>query len=84
MKQKFLLVPSTKRRSTLIWLLGALLFFPLANADAYLDGGTGSYLVQILIGAVVGGLYTLKVFGGRIAQFFKRHKPKNTHKNDDK
>ncbi len=39
--------------------------------DAYLDAGTGSIIVQALIGGLVGGLFALKIFWGRISTFFK-------------
>ena len=35
-------------------------------AHAYLDPGTGSMIVQILIGAVAGGLVALKVYWHRL------------------
>jgi len=38
---------------------------------AYLDPGSGSYLLQLLLGALLGGLFALKVFWGRITAFFK-------------
>ena len=41
---------------------------------AYLDPGTGSIILQALIGSVVGGLYILKLYWGRITAFFSRNK----------
>jgi hypothetical protein len=40
------------------------------EAHAYLDPGTGSYILQILIAGLFGALFMLKVFWGRIAGFF--------------
>jgi hypothetical protein len=40
---------------------------------AYLDPGTGSYIFQILIAGLLGGLFALKLFWGRIMIFFRRH-----------
>jgi hypothetical protein len=37
-----------------------------ATAHAYLDPGTGSYLLQLLIGSALGGLYAVKLLWGRI------------------
>lgn len=37
----------------------------------YLDAGTGSIIIQALIGGLVGGLFALKIFWGRISTFFK-------------
>ena len=39
---------------------------------AYLDPGTGSYFFQLMIGALVGGLFAVKLFWGKIVFFFKR------------
>jgi hypothetical protein len=42
------------------------------EAHAYLDPGTGSYILQILIAALFGALFMLKVFWGRIVGFFSK------------
>lgn len=39
----------------------ALSVFP-SVAYAYLDPGTGSYVFQVLVGAVLGGVFALKMF----------------------
>ena len=38
----------------------------------YLDPGTGSLIIQILIGSLVGGIFLLKVIGGKVRAFFGR------------
>ncbi|MBL7069119.1 MAG: hypothetical protein ISS34_04605 [Candidatus Omnitrophica bacterium] len=38
---------------------------------AYLDPGSGSYLLQLLIGVLLGGLFALKLFWGRVITFLK-------------
>ena len=45
------------------------LSFP-ETADAYLDPGTGSIIIQVVIGAAVGGLFAVKLFWSRIKGFF--------------
>ena len=37
---------------------------------AYLDPGTGSMIVQVIIAAITGVLFAIKVFWGRITTFF--------------
>jgi len=37
---------------------------------AYLDPGTGSLIIQVLIGALVGGLVVAKIFWARTKIFF--------------
>jgi hypothetical protein len=41
------------------------------NANAYLDPGTGSYIFQIFIAVVVGGIFLIKLYLNRIISFFK-------------
>ncbi len=38
---------------------------------AYLDPGTGSYLLQLLVAGLLGGLFLLKTYWGRITTFAK-------------
>lgn len=52
-------------------LLTLLLALP-SVAHAYLDPGTGSYVMQLLLGTVLGGLFALGVFWRRVLSFFKR------------
>ena len=37
---------------------------------AYIDPGTGSYLIQLLLGVVLGGAFAVKAFWSRIKQLF--------------
>jgi hypothetical protein len=53
--------------SILVTLLALVLAPP---AYAYLDPGTGSYIFQLLIAAVVGLAFLIKVFWSRIKGFF--------------
>jgi len=43
------------------------------NASAYLDPGTGSYIFQVLIAAIIGGLFTIRMFWKKIKNFFNTH-----------
>lgn len=40
------------------------------DAYAYLDPGTGSYVLQIAIAGIVSGLFILKIFWRRVVDFF--------------
>lgn len=44
----------------------AFFVFPAERAHAYIDPGTGSYLLQFLIGAVFASLFVLRTFWGRV------------------
>jgi len=39
--------------------------------QAYLDPGTGSYITQLAIGGLVGGLYLFKLYFAKIVSFIK-------------
>ena len=41
------------------------------GVDAYLDPGTGSIIIQVVIGVAVGGLATIGIFWGRVKSFFR-------------
>ncbi|MHC4714975.1 MAG: hypothetical protein ACYTAN_17170 [Planctomycetota bacterium] len=52
-------------------ILAAILALSLqASAHAYLDPGTGSYILMMLISGVVGGAYAVKLYWKRISAFF--------------
>ena len=64
-----------------IIFLVLLYFFVFAKPTyAYLDPGTGSYITQLMIGFVAGGLYLLKLYWQKIVGVVKRlfRKPKKT------
>jgi hypothetical protein len=70
-------VKHTSGRPARVLLLLALLLLALpSTAHAYLDPGTGSYIVQLLIGTVLGGLFAVGMFWRRVVasikRFFKR------------
>ena len=49
-----------------VGLLACYFAFVGTPAHAYLDPGTGTYLLQLAAGAVLAGLFTLKAFWARI------------------
>ncbi len=58
------------------------------KTQAYLDPGTGSYIFQLIIGALLGGLFMTKIFFRNIKLFFinlfvKTKKDKNNDKNNE-
>jgi len=62
--QKFTLV------FCLIFSASTLVFLQPKNALAYLDPGTGSYFLQIVIAGLVGAIVSIKIFWVRIKAFF--------------
>lgn len=62
-----------------IRILGIALFLFIIPAFGYVDPGTGSYLVQLLIGSFLGTLYLIGQFRVRIMtmirNFFRNKNP---------
>lgn len=58
-----------------ILFLPAFLWFFLLSlpAQAYLDPGTGSMVLQMIIGGVLAVGYTVKVYWKRIRGFFRKN-----------
>lgn len=57
-------------RTTLCCAAIITLLFP-GDAHAYLNPGTGSFIFQLVIAALLGGLLTLKIYWNRFRGFFK-------------
>jgi len=53
--------------------LGVLVIFP-PSAYAYIDPGTGSYILQIIIAGIAAGALALKMFWGRIKALFSNNR----------
>ena len=47
----------------------SILLSPTADIAAYLDPGSGSFIIQLLIGGLVGLVLVVKTFWGRIKAF---------------
>tara|TARA_B110000902_G_scaffold240354_1_gene289778 strand:- start:3672 stop:3917 length:246 start_codon:yes stop_codon:yes gene_type:complete len=61
-----------------------LLLFILATSSpiyAYLDPGSGSFIIQMIIAGVLGGFYALKLYWQRLVGFFKG--PNGVDEDDD-
>ena len=64
--------------STIQFLTIILCGISVDNAYAYLDPGTGSYVIQVVIAAFLGGLFAIKMFWTKIKTFFKNLFSKST------
>ena len=53
-------------------------------AYAYLDPGTGSMILQGIIGAVVGGLIALKLYWARLKNFLSVRRARQSDKTQDR
>lgn len=56
-------------KKEMIIMVGSLLLLS-RHAYAYIDPGTGSFLIQMLIGAVVGAVITIKIYWRKLKGIF--------------
>lgn len=66
-------------RSAALYIIFALSFLVFTEeVHAYLDPGTGSYILQLAMASVIGALFAIKLFWNNIKNFFKKSlsKPK--------
>ncbi len=64
-------------------LVGAVAFLMPVCALAYIDPGTGSYVLQLIIAALVGASFTIKIFWKKIVRIFRKDKTTGGAKSDD-
>tara|TARA_Y100000590_G_C14998959_1_gene743085 strand:+ start:203 stop:412 length:210 start_codon:yes stop_codon:yes gene_type:complete len=57
---------------TKYWLTAVLIIFPSSSAYAYLDPGTGSIILQAILGAIAAGLMTIKIWWQKFKSFFSK------------
>jgi hypothetical protein len=53
------------------------------SGKAYLDPGSGSVLIQLLIAGLLGAAFIIKASWSRIKAFFNRSKPPEDEKPED-
>lgn len=64
-------------------VLGIMLLFLSGNAHAYLDPGSGSAILQGILGALAALAITLKLYWHRLLRFFGLRKPVEYSDSDD-
>jgi hypothetical protein len=60
------------RTQTALLAALALVLLSTQNAYAYLDPGTGSMILQGLIGGIAGGMFALRIYWGKLKTRFGR------------
>tara|TARA_Y100000591_G_C21710076_1_gene632995 strand:+ start:269 stop:490 length:222 start_codon:yes stop_codon:yes gene_type:complete len=65
----------------LIFTLISIKVLLISNAYAYIDPGSGSIILQAILGAIAAGGLTIKIYWNKLKVFFKR---KKTDKLDQK
>jgi len=56
---------------------------PLLSGHAYLDPGSGSVLIQLLIAGLLGAAFLIKAFWSRIKAFFNRSNASKDERAED-
>ena len=64
-------------------LLTAGILIPPFKNHAYLDPGSGSFLLQLLIAGLVGAAFLVKGFWGKIIGLFRRGEREKDHDRPD-
>ncbi len=78
------MINKLRKRLTTSGIFFSVFLLPLTFQDvhAYIDPGTGSLVIQVLIASFVGGLFLLKIFWGKVKVFFKGLFAKARRSND--
>jgi hypothetical protein len=63
-------------------VLSSVLSAPLMTGHAYLDPGSGSFLLQLLLAALLGGLFVLRSYWGRIKAFITKRESKEENEEE--
>lgn len=68
----------------MVWLTFHILSSPpLLSGRAYLDPGSGSVLIQLLIAGLLGAAFIIKAYWKKIRAFFNRSKTPADEKTED-
>jgi hypothetical protein len=77
-------VKGIKMKNYYLIFITVVVLFSSQNSYGYLDAGTGSYFIQIVIGFIAAGIFSLKLFWKRILSIFKpseKKSPRSHEKN---
>tara|TARA_B100000989_G_C19366954_1_gene395707 strand:+ start:606 stop:761 length:156 start_codon:yes stop_codon:yes gene_type:complete len=50
------------------------------DANAYIDPGTGTIIIQAIVGAIAAGAVTIKIYWYKLKSFFVKKKNKDLEK----
>jgi hypothetical protein len=69
--------------SAMIWVVLAAWITGWLQPARYLDPGSGSYLIQLLIASLMGALILLRVYWSKVSGFFRRLIGKSVEEDDE-
>lgn len=64
-------VTCAARMTRISFWVGFVMVLFVADASAYIDPGTGSYILQLLLAGLLGAAYVLKVYWLKVVYFFR-------------
>lgn len=67
---------SWERASVFILAFLSTFLLMSRNAEAYVDPGTGSYVLQMIVAGIAAAGFTLRLFWGRLKLLFKKSSSK--------
>jgi hypothetical protein len=74
--------PKNFKLLNLIWIVFVFLILSARDAHAYLDPGTGSYILQLLVAGALGSLFVIKTFWRSIVNFIRNLFPRDKKDNN--
>lgn len=63
--------------SNIKYIVIVMIFLLSRNAYAYLDMGTGSYIIQLILAGVFTSLYFIKLYWFKLVSFFSKKFKRN-------
>ncbi len=60
-----------------------ILLVPISTAQAYIDPGSGSFLLQAVLAGLLAAGMAIRTYWRRIVGFFRRDSPKTKPSDDD-
>lgn len=75
------------RNIKIMKLLGISLLYILFSANtsyAYIDPGSGSMVLQVLIASILGVLTAVKIYWSKLKNFFSRNSDTNTNEESER
>ena len=72
-----MIILNIRMKVKIIYKLIVGYFFLISNANAYLDPGTGSIILQAILGAIAAGLTFFTNCWAKVKNFFKKRFKKN-------
>ena len=67
-------------KKSCLFLSLAIYFILISKSYAYIDPGTGTIILQAIVGAIAAGIVTIKLYWYKLKAFFTKKKDKDLDK----